>query len=71
MYFDKRFSFLKANQLITFTVARNMARQGLTVLNLGASPIDAESLDTYKQKWGGRPVEYTCHERLKWWSRWL
>jgi len=71
VFFDKQFSFLKANQLITFTVAREMARQGLFTLNLGATPADASTLDSYKQKWGGHRFEYNCLEHKKWWSRWL
>ena len=71
VFFDKQFSFLKANQLITITVGREMARQGLTALNLGASPGEASTLDDYKQKWGGRRFEYNCLERTAWWSRWL
>jgi hypothetical protein len=71
VFFDKKFSFLKANQLITFTVGRDLARQGLTLLNLGATPGDASTLDDYKQKWGGRRFEYNCLEHKKWWSRWL
>jgi hypothetical protein len=71
VFFDKQFSFMKPNQLITFTVAREMARQNLSTLNLGASPGDASSLDDYKQKWGGRRFEYNCLSRTTWWSRWL
>ncbi|MCD6249419.1 MAG: GNAT family N-acetyltransferase [candidate division Zixibacteria bacterium] len=71
VFFDKQFSFLKANQLITFTVGREIARQGLSMLNLGATPADASTLDDYKRKWGGYRYEYNCLEHKKWWSRWL
>ncbi len=71
VFFDKRFSFLKANQMMTFRVGGQIARQGIATLNLGATPTDASALDDYKQKWGGRRFEYSCLERSVWWSRWL
>lgn len=71
VFFDKRFSHLKANQSITHSVACDLARSGPVRLNLGASPADAESLDTYKRKWGAEPFEYQVYSHKKWWCRWL
>lgn len=61
MYFDKAFSFLKPNQYIRFITCRRMARQGVTKLNLGATPAGAEGLAYYKKRWGGNPVHYYCY----------
>ena len=61
IYFDKAFSFLKPNQYIRFMMCRRMARQGVTKLNLGATPAEAEGLAYYKKRWGGKPVHYYCY----------
>jgi hypothetical protein len=71
VFFDKAFSPLKPNQLITFTTAREMVSQGVTRLNLGASPDGAESLSHYKDKWGGEGFRYTCWTRRSWLGRLL
>jgi hypothetical protein len=56
--FDKAFSFLKPNQYMRFTMCRKMAAQGVTHLNLGATPPGAEGLVYYKRRWGGRSRAY-------------
>jgi hypothetical protein len=61
MYSDKAFSFLKPNQYILFTMCRRMARQGVTKLNLGVTPDDADGVAFYKKRWGGNPVQYYCY----------
>ena len=71
VFFDKSFSFLKPNQFITYSVARELALRGVALLNLGATPRDAETLDRYKQKWGGRSHQYHCLERKSLLGRWL
>lgn len=71
IYFDKGFSFLKPNQFIMFSVARDLARHGVISLTLGATPGDADSLANYKKKWGGRTVEYACLYRYSWLGRFL
>ncbi len=63
VYFDKSFSFLKANQYLLYNFARKIGRAGVTRLNMGASPPDAENLIQYKQKWGGRTYTYNCYRR--------
>lgn len=62
-YLDRDFSFLKADQLARFTMCRRMARQGICVLNLGATPRGALGLARYKKRWGGEPVHYKCYVR--------
>jgi len=57
-YFDKQYSFLKANQLIMYNVCKEVAEQGVKYLSMGANPDDAGTLDTYKQKWGGKKKIY-------------
>jgi hypothetical protein len=64
--FDKRFSFLKPNQLLLYSAARYAAGRGIRVLNLGTSPEDAETLVTYKRKWGGEDYAYRCLQRYSW-----
>ena len=58
VYFDKEFSFLKANQIMLVKLADEMRERGIGTLNMGQSPIDAEALQSYKQKWGGVEHEY-------------
>lgn len=41
IYFDKRFSFLKPNQYIRFTMCRRMAALGVERMNLGGTPENA------------------------------
>ncbi len=60
IYFDKQYSSLKANQLMTYTAAREVRKAGARYLNMGASPPDAEGVRVYKEKWGGRSVAYPC-----------
>ncbi len=66
VYFDKKFSFLKANQFVLYSMAREYAAQGIRYLNLGASPPEAGTLSDYKQKWGGESHKYTCLQRKSW-----
>jgi hypothetical protein len=65
-FFDKEYAFLKANQFLTYSVAREMAARGTTVLNTGATPPEAEGLSDYKRKWGGRSFTYPILERRSW-----
>lgn len=60
IYFDKNYSSLKANQLMTYTAARELHKEGVRFLNMGATPPDAEGVKVYKEKWGGRSVAYPC-----------
>lgn len=63
VYYDKSFSFLKANQYLLYSLVQQMPSLGKSRLNLGATPPDAESLAEYKRKWGGQPFTYQCHWR--------
>ncbi|HKK20182.1 MAG TPA: GNAT family N-acetyltransferase [candidate division Zixibacteria bacterium] len=65
VYFDKSYSFLKPNQQMLYSLAHEAAESGLKYLNLGASPPDAESLSSYKDKWGARTYQYNCYSTLK------
>jgi len=56
---DKEHSFLKANQFMLYSQARAFAATGVVRLNLGQSPPEAESLHTFKDKWGARPYTYS------------
>jgi CelD/BcsL family acetyltransferase involved in cellulose biosynthesis len=71
VYFDKQFSFLKPNQLISYSIAREMQAHGARLLNLGSTPGDAGKLATYKDKWGGHPFQYRCYYDRSWLGRFL
>ncbi|RKX19549.1 MAG: hypothetical protein DRP35_07525 [Candidatus Zixiibacteriota bacterium] len=71
IYFNKKFSFLKPNQFLLFRAARDAAKKGVTKLNLGASPDNADSLKYYKDKWGGVNYEYPCYVKKNWLGRLL
>jgi len=71
VFFDKRFSSLKPNQSITFSVVSEPALRGIRMLNLGATPEGAESLSYYKDKWGGELYRYRCLRRQSWLGRLL
>ena len=66
VYFDKAFSFLKPNQYILYMMAKEASQKGIKYLNLGSSPHDADGLQTYKSKWGGKVHEYCCLCRKSW-----
>ncbi len=59
-YFNEAFSFLQPNKYIPFVTARAVAQEGITYLNLGASPENTAGVDFYKSKWGGSPRFYNC-----------
>lgn len=61
VYFDKQFSFLKANQKMLFELAKTARYKNIQYINLGASPIEAPTLSEYKNKWGGVIKEYVCY----------
>ncbi|MDF1544778.1 MAG: GNAT family N-acetyltransferase [bacterium] len=64
---DREFSFLKPNQLLLASAAREAIDLGLTKLNLGATPASVDSLLAYKKKWGGEMHHYrrfTCQNLL-------
>jgi len=71
IYYDKAFSFLKANQYIRFMMCREMAKLGITRLNLGETPEGAAGLAYYKHRWGGEPFYYNCHVLKKGLGRFL
>ncbi len=60
-YFDPAFSSLRPNQYMMFLQAQECARLGMRYLNLGASPPDADGLQEYKERWGGKPYQYKCY----------
>ncbi len=61
VYYDKSFSHLKANQYLLFRLAQEAGSRGIKKLNLGSSPVDADGLADYKQKWGSKPHNYNCY----------
>jgi len=69
IYYDKEYSSLKANQYTMFTTARMLAKSGVTHLNLGATPPEAESVKSYKEKWGGAVHAYPMSVRKSWLGR--
>jgi len=71
IYLAKEFSHLKANQYLMYTATRSLAASGVTHLNLGATPPDAENLRSYKEKWGGVAYTYPMVARKSWLGRCL
>jgi hypothetical protein len=63
-YLDKAHSALKPNQFLLYAAARRFAAAGVRILNLGSSGGAAESLVTFKEKWGGFPHQYTTWQHL-------
>ncbi len=62
-YLDTAFSFLQPSKYIPFTVAKALAKEGITTLNLGATPEEAPGVAYYKSKWGGVSYQYPCYVR--------
>ena len=71
VYFDKEFSWLKPNQYILFTTIRELQARGIHTISLGASPVDAAGLLSYKEKWGGEIWKYRGFSRFSWLGRLL
>jgi lipid II:glycine glycyltransferase (peptidoglycan interpeptide bridge formation enzyme) len=71
IYYDKEFSLLKANQHTMFVTAKSLAASGVKLLNLGATPPDAESVRAYKEKWGGVVYAYPINTHRSWLGRLL
>ncbi len=61
MYYDEGLSYLQATKLIPYQIAKEARKLGITNLNLGASPPEAEGAEFYKSKWGGEPYVYNCY----------
>ncbi len=59
-YSDKSFSDLFANQYLIYQLAAVLRQRGIKKMNLGASPAGAESLEKYKERWGGQEYVYDC-----------
>lgn len=66
VFFDRRFSTHKPNQLLLYDAARKASSEGIKQLNLGSSPIDADGLLSYKRKWGGSEFSYPCLVHKSW-----
>lgn len=61
MYYDEAMSHLQATKLIPYQIAKEAQKSGITNLNLGASPPEAEGAEFYKSKWGGELYTYNCY----------
>jgi hypothetical protein len=57
-YCDQKGMELRANDFILGNLAMQSSAQGLELLNLGSSPVDADGLKQFKLKWGGRVHAY-------------
>jgi hypothetical protein len=62
-HFDKKYSFLKPNQYMLAGMAAQLRPRGIRKLNLGSSSGGSESLQSYKEKWGGTIYSYPLHKR--------
>jgi hypothetical protein len=61
LYYDKTFSFLRANQFMLWKLVGELRRRGVCRLSLGASPPGASGLVDYKAKWGGDEYTSNCY----------
>jgi lipid II:glycine glycyltransferase (peptidoglycan interpeptide bridge formation enzyme) len=52
----------RPNEAVISSMIRWAVQRGSTVYNLGASPVDAEGLIRFKEKWGARRQGYTIYE---------
>jgi hypothetical protein len=66
VFYDKKFSYLKANQLMLSHLIEEIKKRDIYLLNLGASPDDATGLINYKSKWGGEIKSYNCYYKKTW-----
>ncbi|MFZ1684462.1 MAG: GNAT family N-acetyltransferase [Candidatus Zixiibacteriota bacterium] len=62
-HFDKKYSFLKPNQYMLALIAAQLRPRGIRKLNLGSSSGGSESLQAYKEKWGGVTHPYPLHQK--------
>jgi len=61
MYYDEVMSQFQATKYIPYQIAKQAQKEGITILNLGASPPDAEGVEFYKSKWGGETFNYNSY----------
>lgn len=61
----------KPSQLLMNDAFRYAAEQGLTRINLGASPPEASGLIRYKERWQGKKVEYDLLTARSWYRKLL
>lgn len=52
---------LKPNHVLLADAIQRGAEAGVKLINLGASPHDAQGLIDYKERWGGVRVDYDCY----------
>lgn len=71
VFYDKNYSYLKANQHILYYLGTNFNQAGVKYLNLGASPEEASGLRKYKSKWGGQAYFYPCFSHKSWLGKFL
>jgi len=51
----------KPNQILLYDAIEKAVAMGITKINLGASPPEAEGLIAYKERWGGARVEFDIY----------
>ncbi len=61
----------KPSQLLLYDAIEKAAAYGVTKINLGASPPDADGLIAYKERWGGAKVEFDIYSHRSRVRRWL
>ncbi len=65
MFYDRELAAAKANQFLIATAVRELTREGVTRLNLGASPAEAEGTEFFKRRWGGYEYTYSGYIQKK------
>jgi hypothetical protein len=61
LFLDREFSTLRTTQLLLFSAATRARESGIRFMNMGESPLDAEGLIKFKQRWGGYDHHYRTY----------
>jgi CelD/BcsL family acetyltransferase involved in cellulose biosynthesis len=61
----------KPNQVLLYDAIEKASAKGVTQINLGASPPEAEGLIAYKERWGGAKTEFDIYSYRSRMRRWM
>jgi len=60
---------LKPNHVLLSNSIQMAGEKGIRTINLGSSPPDAHSLIDYKERWGGKKIEYDSYLSDSWFRK--
>ncbi len=61
LHFDKAYAYAKPNPFLLYTMAQELAADGVLQINLGMSPEHASGIIAHKEKWGGADYTYPMY----------